>query len=103
MKSSKTKLTTLEARRKAFYKLVEAPDSEPVELMRVGLRAASAGEETTGGEGARNRASYRIHAARYCLKNRKDVAKIYENPLDDYEKLQAVRRLVFGSAPESDP
>jgi hypothetical protein len=100
MASAKSKFTELEARRRAFYKMVEAADSEPMELIRASLKATTAGEERIDGASARERESYRNQEAEYCLENRNDVAKIYENPLDDDERLEEVRRMIFGCAPQ---
>jgi len=101
------KLTPVEAAGRRAYRLMESVNSEAMELERVVARLYRCGE---GAPGKRRRergyTRFKIAAARACMKRREQLPKekdYEENPLDDQEKLDAIRREVFGSAPNTKP
>ena len=99
--------TPVEVMSRKAYRLMESVNSEAMELERVVARLYRCGE---GAPGKRRRergyTRFKIAAARACMKRRAQLPKekdYEENPLDDQEKLDAIRREVFGSAPNTKP
>jgi len=92
----------LEALRRRAYELAESPEAEPAELEAI-VRALNDGEEERPKTRRRalERERFEQRATQTCQEGQWELA-IYgeENPLDDQDKLDEVRRLVFGSAPE---
>ena len=99
------KLTPVEAAGRKAYRLMESVRSEAGELERVVARLYRCGEGALNERGlARGRRQFKWEAARACLERRGELSKendYEENPLDDQEKLDAIRRAVFGSAPNT--
>ena len=85
--------------------LAESGKGELRDLERAALRLHRCGEYALNSRRlAREGERYRLAAARACLERRVELPKDYEeNPLDDQEKLDEIRRAVFGSAPNSKP
>lgn len=95
-------LTPVETAGRKTYRLVESAKSEAVELERAVARLYRCGEDALNKRRqARERERYRMEAARACIERRGELPKDdEENPLDDQEKLDAIRLRVFGSVPE---
>jgi DNA-binding PadR family transcriptional regulator len=85
-----------------IYRLAESGKGELRDLERAALRLHRCGEYALNSRRlAREGERYRLAAARACLERRAELPKDYEeNPLDDQEKLDAIRLRVFGSVPE---
>lgn len=97
-------LTPVGSLRRKAHRLAGSPGLKPGELERVILRLHRCGEGAyMGRQQDRERIKYRSDAAKAGIEKCADLPTDYEeNPLDDQEKLDEVRRAVFGSAPGSD-
>ena len=93
------KMTSMEALRQRAYELAESPGSTPRERKAVALLLRRCERQGLKG-GPTGREKYQWDAATASFEQRDKLEEVYENPLDDDEKLRAVRIAVFGSAPE---
>lgn len=99
MKSTKT--AAADALRQLAYEMAASPESTPDERRAVALLLHQCGEaRLNDGRAAVDGKKRALETAKACFEKRAELPEEYENPLDDDEKLRAVRIAVFGSAPE---
>jgi hypothetical protein len=87
------------------YELTVSPDADASELKCAGLLARECVEPklSTPRPGA-EREKYQADTAEMIMERREELPPPYpENPLDDREKLEEVRLMIFGRPPEAKP
>jgi hypothetical protein len=100
-----TELTpkAVDALRQWVYELMAAPDAAPGELKAAALLFRECGGASRAvRQKDAGREKYQADTAATGLERRAELPTLEEeeNPLDDQEKLDEIRRRVFGSAPE---
>src|SRR5262249_37732373 len=100
MKTTKMTPAADESLRQAAYNLAGSPDADPSRLEAVVSRLHKRCCRT---DDSISREQYELAATGLCLTRWKELPSVYENPLDDDEKLEEMRRLVFGCAPGEEP
>jgi hypothetical protein len=93
------KMTSMEALKQRAYELAESPGSTAGEREAIALLLRRCERQGLNG-GQTGRGKHQWDAATASFEKRDKLEEVYENPLDDDEKLRAVRIAVFGSAPE---
>ncbi len=96
---------TVDALKQRAYELAEAPDSKAGELRAIVLLLLKYQEQKLKSQKMNlDREKWEFDAAQLCIEKRQELQKICEtNPLDDYARLQEVRRLIFGNPPHEKP
>jgi hypothetical protein len=102
MKTTKRTPGAIRAIRQMAYTLTAACDANHLDLKAIALLLAQGANRPSNGRITAE--DFKPRMAQLCLTRWKELPSVHEeNPLDDQDKLDEVRRLVFGSAPQSNP